>query len=1236
MKRALRAFLTLVLVAAIGIGGGVAWLLYSEGGFAWMLARLQRSAGEALDLSGARGSLAGGMEIARIRYSHEGTTVEARNVTVQLTVPSLAALAPRVTALRVAELIVTPAPGAKPAALPATLVLPMSLEVDEARFDRVVVKGDGRPLELSGVVFAYSGDAGGHRVRDAVLELNGTRLTGQGDIGAARPYPLRASIEARRAPAPAAEVKAELRGTLERLQVTAQAGSAGARLALDGTLAPYAPQPIERVKASLDELDLRAFDATLPRTALSGTIELGAGLAGEVKIANRLAGRYDSGRLPIESLRAAVRTDLEKVEFSDLRADLGAAGVVEGSGTLAPDRVALVLRTARLDLARLHGRMRATRLAGRAELAGTRESQSVTAELAEREARITLDARRAGDTVTVNDARLRARGGEARGHGRVELSGAQPFTAEARFARFDPAAWGDFSAGAISGKITAKGTLAPARAIDAQFALDPSRLHGAPLTGSGRVSVRGERVAAAHADLDLGGNKIEVRGAMGDRDDVLTVRVDAPRLDVVHAKWSGRVGGTVSLSGTLNALNAKFDLQGRGLAIDGWRAATLSAKGEYSARPDAPLRVDAAATGLVVPEATAEHASLDVQGTLKAHAARLQARGKNFELAARARGGWQSGRGWSGTVEDVENRGQFPAKLEAPVAVETGPDRVRVGAVAARIAGGRLDAGESRYERGRLASEGRFSELPVSAVLTLAGVSPAAGGTLRISGSWALTHAPRWNGTISVRRDSGDISVDARNAVPMGLETLTADARIVNDRIEFRGALKARVASGRIEGTLAPVATPDGERITAASPLTFTGSFEIARLAALSGLTEATLRFDGRVRATLAGAGTLGKPSVNGTVEGDDIAIALPEEGVDLRGGELRAELAGLEVRVHSFSIRGGDGLFKARGTLAHGAAQRAALEWQAERLVVMARPDRRLVATGRGNAALEGGKVTLSGEVRADEGVIELRARTLPAPGADVVIVGRQQQVKGATRLAQAALDLVLDFGERFRIRGRGLDTLLAGKIRVQTGAAGALFAKGTVRAVRGTYMAFGQKLALERGSLIFAGPIDNPTLDIRAMRRISAVEAGVEVAGTLNSPFVRVVSEPPMPENEALSWLVLGRGPGDATGSDLSMLPLAAAALLGQGDGESPTTGVARTFGLDSIGMRGGTGLGSQFVTFGKRISDDIYVVYEQSLGATANVLKLEFNLSRRVLLRAETGEISAIGMFYRWAFD
>jgi translocation and assembly module TamB len=1235
-----RALLILVLVVVAAIAGTAWWLVRTESGLAWTLSRLQRSAGDAFTMENARGVIGGNIKVSRIRYTHQGTIVEARDVTLTLSPLSLAVLAPRFASLHCAELEVTLTPSAEPSALPATLLLPLELRVDEARFDRVIVKGGERPVALSGVEFTYSGDARRHRLDNVVLEVEGIRLTGNAEIGTQQPYSLQASVKARRARAPATEATAELGGSLERLQVKARGTSAGARLELEGTLTPYARIPVERLKAALADLDLHAFDPRLPRTAIDGETDLATGkdgLAGELRLSNRQPGRYDSGRLPVESLRATVRSDLESVQLTDLRAELGAAGAVGGTLTIAPQSVKAALKVSGLDLARLHGRLRATRLAGRVELDAGGKRQTFAANLAERDVRIALQGERSGDTVVLNEARAQSRGGEARGRGRVELSGAQAFTAEARLASFNPAAWGDFPSGSINGRIAAKGTLAKTHAIDAQFELDPSKLHGAPLTGNGRVSLRDERLAAAHADLDLGGNRIELRGALGGRDDTLTARLEAPRLAVVHPQWSGRVNGTVELRGALRNPATRFDLQGRDLALAAWRAATLSAKGEYAARPDGPLRVTAAAAGVTTPQGTVGEANLDIDGTVQAHTTTLRARGKSLDLVARARGGWQAGRGWSGTVEDIENRGQFPAKLEAPVALEAGPGRVRIGAVAARIGGGRFDAKESRYEQGRLASEGRFNDLPVSSILAFAGLAPAAGGTLRVSGSWALTASPRWNGTVAIRRESGDISIDAHNTVPMGLEAVVADARIANDRIEFRGNLKSRVASGRIEGSLSPVATADGERIAASSPLRFSADFEIARLAALSSLTEATLRFDGRVRATVTGEGTLGDPLVSGAVEGNNISIGLPEEGVDLRGGELRAELAGREIRVQSFSIRGGEGVFKARGTLAHAGGQRAALEWQAEKLVVMARPDRRLVVSGRGNATLDAAKVSLSGELRADEGTIELRATTLPAPGDDVVIVGRAQPGKEATRLRQTALDLALDFGERFRIRGRGLDTLLAGQIRVQTAAAGQLVAKGTVRTVRGTYTAFGQKLTLERGSLVFSGPLDNPVMDIRAMRRISAIEAGVEVAGTLRAPFVRVVSEPPMPENEALSWLVLGHGPGDASSSDLSMLPMAAAALLGQG--ESPSTGVARTFGLDSIGMRtaSGTGtVGSQFVTFGKRISDDIYIVYEQSLGATANVLKLEFNLSRRVLLRAETGEISAIGLFYRWAFD
>ena len=1236
-----RLLLAIALVAA-AIAGACAWLLYTEAGFAWAIARLESVAGDALALDGARGSLSGGITLDRLRYARGDAAIECRDASLTLSPLSLLALAPRVSTLRCAGLAVTLAPDGAPAGPPVSLALPLRIEIADARIGRLAVRGAGDPVDVTGIAFSYTGSPGGHQVRNAAFEISGTLVTGDATIGAARPFPVEAAITARRAAAPAVELHATLDGSLEALQFTARASSAGAHVAMEGTASPFAALPIEALRAKLSGLDLRALDAGLPRTAIEGELTLarssgGAAspsLTGLLSLANPLAGPVDRERLPVESLRATVRTDLAAAQLDGLRAGLGPAGGFTGRGELAPGRLVLKLKTDDFDLAGLHRRLRATRLAGSLEIAAGRETQSIDADLAEGGVRIAVQAQRAGNSVHLRDLHARARGGELRGQGRIALSGAQAFSAEATLAGFNPAAWGDFPEGAVSGRVSATGSLAD-RAIDAGFRLGPSRLRGAALSGSGRVSLRAARLSAARADLEWGGNRIELRGALGNRGDVLTARVDAARLTVLRADWSGRIHGTAQLSGRWRAPEVKFEIAGKDLAwSERYGAAAVTAKGEYSPQIDEPLRLVASAAGVRGPGWRLEGAGLDVDGTRKAHTALLRAHGKDLNLSARARGGWQAKGAWAGTLQQLENRGEFPVFLEAPVALEAAPGLLRLGAFAARIAGGRLDVRHLRYEEGRIASDGQFSELRAAAALALAGLDPGAGGTLQLSGAWSLTSSPRWNGTVTLRRDSGDLPLGGQNTASLGLERLALDARVVSDRVEFTGALQSRVVTGRIEGSLLPVETPEGPRMAAASPLKFAATLEVARLAGLAGTAESALRFDGRLRATLTGGGTLGDPLVSGEVEGDELSVSLPAEGVALRAGILRAELSGREVRVRSFSIIGGEGVFRARGTLTRGKEDRAAVEWEAERLQVMGRPDRRLVVTGRGNAALEGGKLSLSGALRADEGLIELRAATLPAPGDDVVVVGRPRGPAQAPQLRRAALDLALDFGENVRIRGRGLDSLLAGKIRIQSGASGNLLATGTVNTVRGTYMAFGQRLELERGRLVFEGAIENPALDIRAMRKMPAVEAGVEVAGTLQSPFVRVVSEPPMPENDALSWLILGHGPGEAAGADLSMLPAAAAALLGQT--ESPGTGVARRLGLDSIGLRRGGTVGNQFVTVGKRISEDIYIVYEQSLGATANVLKLEFTLTRRVLMRAETGETSALGIFYRWAFD
>jgi translocation and assembly module TamB len=211
---------------------------------------------------------------------------------------------------------------------------------------------------------------------------------------------------------------------------------------------------------------------------------------------------------------------------------------------------------------------------------------------------------------------------------------------------------------------------------------------------------------------------------------------------------------------------------------------------------------------------------------------------------------------------------------------------------------------------------------------------------------------------------------------------------------------------------------------------------------------------------------------------------------------------------------------------------------------------------------------------------------------------------------------------------------------VHVITAANGTLTAKGTIRAVAGTFYVFGQKLDIDRGRLLFDGPVDNPALDVVALRKNLAVEAGVELTGTVKVPRVRLVSNPPVPDGEKLSWLLTGQGLDRASRNDLAMLGAASASLLGNGQ-KPVTTRIANTLGLDDISVRdigtgAANGTSTQVVAFGKRISDRLTLVYEQGLSLATNALRIEYALSRTLTLRAEAGAIASFGLYYRRSYD
>src|SRR3546814_18395788 len=93
-----------------------------------------------------------------------------------------------------------------------------------------------------------------------------------------------------------------------------------------------------------------------------------------------------------------------------------------------------------------------------------------------------------------------------------------------------------------------------------------------------------------------------------------------------------------------------------------------------------------------------------------------------------------------------------------------------------------------------------------------------------------------------------------------------------------------------------------------------------------------------------------------------------------------------------------------------------------------------------------------------------------------------------------------------------------------------------------------FRSDLAIETGKLIFSGgPVTDPAREVRATRKPTEdVTVGLYVRGTLRKPDFQLFSTPPMPQQQQLAWLVLGRPLNDtASAGDKSMVGNAATSL-------------------------------------------------------------------------------------------
>ncbi|MFE8645539.1 translocation/assembly module TamB domain-containing protein [Sphingomonas sp. NCPPB 2930] len=434
-------------------------------------------------------------------------------------------------------------------------------------------------------------------------------------------------------------------------------------------------------------------------------------------------------------------------------------------------------------------------------------------------------------------------------------------------------------------------------------------------------------------------------------------------------------------------------------------------------------------------------------------------------------------------------------------------------------------------------------------------------------------------------------------------------------------------------------------------------------------------RVQGSLQAAATLSGNRAAPQWNGTLAADGLSVRSVVDGIELRNGRLRSTLRGDRLEITEFTLQGGTGSstriagiagsrstgrslagddggsLTARGDLSWGSGIRIVLNTDIRSLRVSVRPDRQVTLSGDLQTRLENGKLTLRGALKADRAAIILPDGGAPSLGSDVVVHSAakdREAAKAAEREDRAATrvntaqppDIVVtfDMGDDFAVQGKGLTTRLAGTLEIAStlGLGVPPRVTGDIRTVQGRYRAYGQQLDIESGLARFSGAYDNPALDILAIRPNITVRAGVQITGSAQSPVVRLYSDPDLPDAEKLSWVVLGRAAASG-GAEAALLQQAALALLSGGGGGSGN--IAAKVGLDEVGFKGpgsGTDASAAALTFGKRVSQNVYLTYERSLSGTLGTLYIFYDLTRRLQLRGQTGVKSAVDLVYTITYD
>jgi translocation and assembly module TamB len=810
--------------------------------------------------------------------------------------------------------------------------------------------------------------------------------------------------------------------------------------------------------------------------------------------------------------------------------------------------------------------------------------------------------------------------GKASGHLNLQFADGIAWDTALDLSAFDPSYWVAELPGTLAGPIRSKGSFKNQQ-LNANADLDlKGRLRGQPAVLQAKADGAGDKWNVSALEVRLGDNRVQGSGSLQQK---LLAQLDLnlPRLGQLWPGLQGQAKGRLDLAGTLQAPQGQFGLQGSQLAFQDNRLQSLT----LNAKLDAAQRasIDLTTVGIQAGDTALGTLTVNGQGDIKRQQVKLDLQGPLLKLTLALDGNLDKGN-WRGRLAsgDIQSGGQ-DWRLQQPAKLE-------------RLADGKINFGAHCWLSGpaslcgedqRLMPEPRLryhlKNFPLDSLAQWLPKDFAWKGALNADVQLDLP-ASGPNGQVVVDASGGTLRIkDKTQWLDFPYDSLkltsTFKPKRVDANLDFRGG---KLGTLQLNATIDPLAKNK----------TITGDFN------LSGLDISVARpfvpnvekLNGRLNGSGRISGGLMAPQVNGNVVLSDGEVSGPELPISLEKLNIQALIAGESVQLQGRWNSGPNGQGTLGGQVAWAQALDVDVSLKGSRLPITVEPYAKLEAAPDLKITLQGDKLAVSGKVLIPTGDITIRQ--LPPSTVklsdDTVIVG--QQTKAGKPPMAIAMDIDVEVGkDKLTFTGFGLTANLAGRVHIGDN----LDTRGELNLNDGRYRAYGQRLTIRKARLLFAGPVDQPYLDIEAIRQTDDVIAGIRLTGSAEQPTTVVFSEPAMSQEQALSYLVLGR-PLSTNGEDSNMMAQAALAL-GLAGGSSTAGKLATDLGIKEFELdTSGSGNETSVVASGK-ITDKLSLRYGVGVFEPANTLTLRYLLSKKVYLEVAGGVASSLDIFYKRDF-